>query len=468
MCWLINVGFLGRFYIEGRKDNLVSAYSIMSVHAKNETIDSKEFYNYMQRFCTIYNISYIIVDESGIVRTSIQDEGEFIHQLETNMNFQDHETTRILEQTGEYIISTTIDSGVGMDYLAMWGYLDHGYQFMLRCSLESIKNSVKTVNMFLLYVGLGATIVAAIIVDITANHILNPIRTLTEISERMSNLDFEAKYESKHKNEIDVLGERFNDMSSKLESVICELKNANNTLKQDVEVKTKVDEQRREFLANVSHELKTPLALIQGYAEGLKEGLGDTVEDRNYYCDVIVEETARMNSMVKQLLTLNQMEMGADGIEYERFDLSELIQNAVNSVNFLAKEKQMDLTIDYERPGAVFVWADEFKIDEVVRNYLTNALNHVNERKEVRVYITREEEGKVRVHVYNSGQNIPEESIERLWEKFYKVDKARTREYGGSGIGLSIVAAIMNSHQEKYGVRNRDQGVEFYFELSTK
>lgn len=215
-------------------------------------------------------------------------------------------------------------------------------------------------------------------------------------------------------------------------------------------------------MANVSHELKTPIALIQGYAEGLKEAVNDDEESREYYCDVIMDEANKMNSMVKRLLTLNQLESGNDVVTMERFDIASLISTYLQSVSILAK--QNDIRIVYTQKEPVYVWADEFKTEEVFMNYFSNALNHCAGEKVIEIKIVRESK-KARICVFNTGEPIPEDCIEHVWEKFYKVDKARTREYGGSGVGLSIVKAIMDSMNQKYGVENFADGVMFWFEL---
>ena len=228
----------------------------------------------------------------------------------------------------------------------------------------------------------------------------------------------------------------------------------------------KDDERRQKDLAaNVSHELKTPIALIQGYAEGLKEGINDDEESKDFYCEVIMDEASKMNIMVKKLLTLNQLEFGNENATMERFDIVELVKNYVKSAELLARQKEATVKIGNYKP--IFVWGDEFRVEEVLQNYFSNALNHIGGEKIVDIKIT-EKENKVRVSVFNTGNPIPEDSLKHIWDKFYKVDKARTREYGGSGVGLSIVKAIMESMNQDYGVINYDNGVEFYFELETK
>ena len=266
-------------------------------------------------------------------------------------------------------------------------------------------------------------------------------------------------------NEIDLLGNHMNRLSETLERTISELKSANVELTKDIEKKTKIDEMRREFLSNVSHELKTPLALIQGYAEGLQECINDDEESRNWYCEVIIDEAAKMNRMVKKLLTLNQLEFGNDQVVMERFNITELIRGITGASRILLE--QNGITLDLDGLDDVDVWGDEFKVEEVITNYLSNAINHCEGEKKICIFYTRKPD-LLRVSVFNTGKPIPEEDIGQIWDKFYKVDKARTREYGGSGIGLSIVKAIMDSFHQECGVINHENGVEFWMELSTK
>lgn len=288
---------------------------------------------------------------------------------------------------------------------------------------------------------------------------------LARLSEDMANLNFDAKYTSGGKNEIGVLGENFNKMSDQLEKTISELKTANNQLQQDIEQKEKLENMRNEFLGNVSHELKTPIALIQGYAEGLKEGINDDPESTEFYCDVIIDEAGKMNRMVKNLLTLNQLEFGTDEVEFERFDIVKLVKGVIASCDILIQ--QVNANVDFIADETAYVWADEFKTEEVVTNYVSNALHHLDGEKIVEIKVQKQE-NRVKVTVFNTGTPIPEADLPNLWNKFYKVDKARTREYGGSGIGLSIVKAIMEGMNQQYGVQNFDNGVEFWFTLDRK
>ena len=299
-----------------------------------------------------------------------------------------------------------------------------------------------------------------------AKGIAGPLKALADRLDGFAAGDLTSDFpEVKTEDEVGVLGNSMNMLSETLEQALAELKEANTELKKDLEKKEQIDAMRKEFLSNVSHELKTPIALIQGYAEGLNENISDDPESREFYCEVIMDEASKMNKLVKNLLTLNQLESGKDAPVMERFDIVSLIRGVLGSMHIMIEQKEA--TVIFEETEPVYVWADEFKIEEVVTNYTSNALNHLDGERKVEIKVLQEEDC-VKVTVFNTGTPIPEEDIPNLWNKFYKVDKARTREYGGSGIGLSIVKAIMESMNQEYGVQNFDNGVEFWFTLDRK
>jgi signal transduction histidine kinase len=470
MCWIINNIFLEDFYIQNRKNAITNAYNRINEAASNGDISSGDFDVELRKACDMYNINILVIDaSSNTIKSSTRDSDRLMRRLYDNF-FNVNQDIDYLVENDRYYIATSVDSATSTEYLEMWGVLDSGNMFLISSPLESIRDSVKISNRFLAYVGIVVAILSVFIIWIVSARITKPITELTKISEKMADLDFDTKYNSKSRDEIDLLGENINELSSALEKTISELKTANNELKRDIEKKEQTDEMRKEFLSNVSHELKTPLALIQGYAEGLKEGINDDdKESRDFYCEVIIDEAGKMNNMVKKLLDLNQLEFGYDVVTMERFDIVALISNFLTSAEILINQNGVNVKHDIIPP--VYVWADEFKTEEVVRNFFSNAINHVNGDKIIEIkyrLIEQENSNKVRVSVFNTGEPIPDESLPHIWEKFYKVDKARTREYGGSGVGLSIVKAIMESMNQEYGVINYTNGVEFWFELETK
>lgn len=473
LCWFLNITFLEKFYIRDKQTALLNAYAFINSAIEQGTFDSEEFELELQGLSARYNMDVLILDADSqtLKYAGVNPETTRI-QLWDNLflqgqgipgpNGMEFPQKQSLLEAEDYKIEIVRDRILKNENVEMWGSLDNGNYFLIRTALESIRDSVGVANRFLGHVGIIAALASGIIIWIVSRRITKPILQLADISDRMAHLDFDARYTGKDKNEIALLGENINRMSEALEQTISELKTANNELEKDIQQKTEIDEMRKEFLSNVSHELKTPIAIIQGYAEGLMEGISDDEESRNLYCSVICDEAAKMNTLVQKLLTLNQLEFGNEPVAMERFDLVTLIKNQIRTAEILLNQNGIELRMkDYE---PIYVWGDEFKIAEVFSNYLSNAIHYCKNDKIIDIRF-EEHDGIIRTICFNTGEPIPEESLPHVWEKFYKVDKARTREYGGSGIGLSIVKAIMESMNQAYGATNYTNGVAFWFEL---
>ena len=488
--WAANNLLLERFYVNSKVTVMRQAYrqidaliekrraaggSIRDEFPSKGTFDSgeqTEGVQLLRRLGDHNNIMTIIID--GVSDYPIVSSGrdaafmmDRIRQYILGMADTGYEKNELILETENYTIQKSYYNRSNSYYLECWGFFsDNQTIFIMSMPLESIAESVDLSNRFLGYVGLAALVIGCIAIYLVTRRVTSPILQLADISERMSRLDFDAKYTGNAQDEIGVLGNSMNTLSDKLKETVGKLKSANLTLQKDIEEKIQIDEMRKEFIANVSHELKTPIALIQGYAEGLSEGMAEDPESRDYYCGVIVDEAGKMNRMVRQLLTLTALEFGNEQLSMERFDIAEVIRGVLTAAGILIQQKNARIQLEMSPP--VYVWADEFKIEEVLTNYLSNALNHLDGARIIRISVEAPDgSGRVRVAVRNTGDPIPEEALPDLWTKFFKVDKARTREYGGSGIGLSIVKAIMESHHQEYGVRNVEDGVEFWFTLDT-
>lgn len=461
--FVVNTFFLEDYYYVRKQEVLVNMYRILNENISTMGRLEENEKHELEQICNANNISFVVTDQN--YQKIIWADQSYLEITLARLNGygigidfgQD-----IIDENERYTIQKKYDSQIGITFLEMWGRLDKGFPFIIRINAENISDSVSISNEFLKYICFVGIVLTFVIVWFISHQVTKPLRELTELSKRMAELDFDAKFTGGGSNEVGQLGAHFNMMSEKLQMAYSQLLTANNELQKDIEKKEKIDDMRKEFLSNVSHELKTPIALIQGYAEGLQECVNDDPESRAFYCDVIMDEASKMNGLVQKLLTLNQLEFGNDQVVMERFDLASLLQNKVQSIQILAQQKEAEITCDCA--PAVSVWGDEFKVEEVLTNYLSNALNHVAGEKQIKV--TVEQLGEcVRVTVFNTGAHIPEADIDQIWDKFYKVDKARTREYGGSGVGLSIVRAIMESFHQRYGVENRENGVAFWFEL---
>lgn len=365
-------------------------------------------------------------------------------------------------KTDSYEIEKVNVKRLGASYIYLAGTFKNGDHILIRASFSSITESAALSNQFFLYISLVAALIGFVVMYFVSNRFLGPITVLTNIAKRMSELDFTAKYEVKTEDEVGVLGNSMNMLSETLEQALAELKEANTELKKDLEKKEQIDAMRKEFLSNVSHELKTPIALIQGYAEGLMDNINDDEESKEFYCEVIVDEARKMNQMVKKIMDLNQLEFGYNTVTMEHFDIIAMIRAVIAKSDILLKQKEINLAFEEDAP--IYVWSDAYMSEEVFTNYLTNAINHADGEKRIDIQLEKKEK-TVKITVHNTGEQIPEEDLSKLWDKFYKVDKARTREYGGSGVGLSIVKASMEQLGQPYGVYNCEDGVSFWFEL---
>jgi len=472
LLWFLNKTLLVKYYLHSKVETLGTTLSEINYvyKDKDEDLSSDDLLN-IERLEGNKNVDIYVINNGELEFPESKRDGNdylrinalLIDYFLSDKSIKDKSMQQI-KSTKDYTIYTIFDNRMASKYIDLIGILDNGNIVYIRSNFESMQESVKIANKFLAYVGIISVLIGTGIMFYISKKFTTPILQLAGIAKKMSDLDFDVKYDVKSKDEIGELGISINTLSEKLEKNISELKSANNELLSDIQNKIQIDEIRKEFLSNVSHELKTPIALIQGYAEGLKDNITEDAESREFYCEVIIDESKKMNQMVKKLLSLNQIEFGKNQINIERFDVVALIQSILLATDILFQQKEVILHFEQNEP--IYVWADEYMVEEVITNYISNALNHVDGAKIIEIKLIRQED-VVRVAVFNTGANIPKEDIDKVWIKFYKVDKARTREYGGSGIGLSIVKAIMTSLNRECGVMNRDTGVEFWFELDT-
>ncbi len=367
----------------------------------------------------------------------------------------------IFENNDYSIISFSNFDNLGQKSLYLRGTLHEGLKVLLQVPISPMKEAVTISNYISIIIGIIVLIIGVLIVLIAAKRIARPVTELSKIADAMQNLDFSKKYKGNRNDEIGSLGKSVNMLSEKLESTIGELKEKNEMLQRDNELKEHIDEMRREFIANASHELKTPAALILGYAEGLKDNIAADEEARAMYTDVIIDETKKMDQIIRQMLDLMELEEKKEVLNAEIFSLNELANDVLQSCRVLMENKNVSLKCSFDD---VSVSGDSRRIYQAALNYVTNAVNHVDENRIIEVKV--KDEGECAYFgVYNSGKEIPKEDTDRIWEKFYKIDKARTREYGGTGLGLSIVSSVIKLHKGQYGVINCGSGVEFYFRL---
>lgn len=462
---ILNNIVLESFYLYTKQGALVDIFDEIN-KAYNTNQSEKVITNILSNYAARSNYDIILETQDGI---NLYTSNENFIQTINEMNALRSDSNRnIIYANKDVNIKKVKDPSDNITYILLSGTLDNNYNLYIRMPISSIQESVKISNTFLYLIGGITLVIAAILITFISKRFTESIQELNDIAEKMARLDFSKKFHPKDvDDEINTLGKSINIMSDKLEATIQQLRNSNVELEKDIEEKSKIEEMRTQFISDVSHELKTPIALIQGYAEGLVENVNTDEENRQFYADVILDEANKMDKLVKQLLELMKLEYGKREFQNANFNITELIQEVIRKSKVMLEENNIEVRMDM--PEEVMVYADEFYIEQVVTNYFTNAIKHAKEvfnEKYIKIKVEiRKKTNKVRVYVFNTGENIQEEDLQRIWRRFYKVDSSRNRANGGTGIGLSLVKAIMNNYNNDFGVENKDTGVEFYFDL---
>ncbi|MBR0173334.1 MAG: hypothetical protein IJQ21_11165 [Lachnospiraceae bacterium] len=402
------------YSVHVKEQSLYETAAMLNAAADDDSLYTDAFAEQVNEMAERNNIRLIVLDEDAtLVRAAAPDAEQLGRRLWERLIDADASS---FPKDGERIILETERAASGDGYIEAFGFLNNGNVFLMQTPLSGIRDSVRLANRFMLAVGGIAVLIGALV----------------------------AWYSSYW-------------------AGIFELEDRNRRLEEDLEAGRRLEAERRSFLSDVTHELKTPIALIRGYAEGLRDGVCDETRGREEYLSVILDETEKMNRMVKELTALNQLESGADAYTPGVFDLSAMVQNFLKSADILTKSSHASVRFSGE--DGVMVYADEYRTEEMLQNYFNNALQHLSGERVIEVRLSGTDAGKVRVSVFNTGDPVPEDSLPHLFEKFYKADPARARDYGGSGIGLAIVKAIQEQANEAYGVENFDNGVLFWFDV---
>ena len=456
----VNSFIIESYYLHYKKDNLLSSYEKINKYLLSD-MSIKNIELELEKIAINNNFNILITNNNSV---SIYNSSKDFKQYMLSLDRIDR--NKILYNEEDSIIIETKDYSSGINFLMLIGKLDEGSTIYIRMPLSSIKDSVKISNNFLYSIGVITVIISGVAMLVISKRFTKPISELSAIANKMSNLDFSQKYRIKDSgDEIDNLGKSINKMSDKLEDTINELKKNNVELEKDIEEKSKIDDMRKQFISDVSHELKTPIALIQGYAEGLVENVNTDEENKKFYSEVILDEANKMDKMVKELLELMKLEYGAKKMTNIFFNITELISEEIRKYTVLLDENDIEVRFNLKQP--VYVYADNHFIEQILNNYISNAIKNIEKvNKEKYIEISMKIlDNKICISVFNTGKNISEENMQKIWNRFYKEDTSRNREMGGTGIGLSLVKAIMSNYNNEYGVKNKENGVEFYFNL---
>ncbi|MCW1241056.1 MULTISPECIES: sensor histidine kinase [Bacillus] len=332
------------------------------------------------------------------------------------------------------------------------------YAFAI-ASLQPVNEAMLVLKDYYVYALIIVFLVIILLSFYYSKIIVKPLIKMNRVTKKMANFDFSEKLPVTADDEIGGLSGSINTLSVNLKDRIDRLNVANTKLQQDIERERQLEKTRKEFISGVSHELKTPLSVIRSFAEGIKDGVS---KDTTYYTDVILEETENMNRLIVEMLELAKLESGTYKLDMTTFSIGELIQQVYTKLLFSMEEKHLQVNVDVD--SSIFVNANRSRIEQVVVNLLSNAIRYTPDGEKIHVSVI-ELEDIVKVEIENTGNPIPEESLEKIWDRFYRLDASRSRHTGGTGLGLSIVKNILDLHHAEYGVYNTTNSVVFYFNL---
>lgn len=442
---LFNSIFLNSYYIYKNKGIFISLSEKISDEYINNKENSDEYINMLD---STDNISTTIADKNLNLEFTSINEKSSINKTRLSKDVKQ----RILENekkiSTKYIYYAEEKNDAQNQRLVFISKMSNGEFIILKKPLKGISESVSIANQFYMFAGGIIILIGGIFIVIFSKKITKPIIEMSAVAESISNLEFEKRIKINSQDEIGNLGQSINKISEKLSTSI-------NDLKQDVE-------RRKNLVSNMSHELKTPIGIIKGYAEGLKYGVVADKENMEKYCSVIVEECDRINNLVQELLNHSKMEAGMVKLNRTDFDIYEFISKIVERFKPTFIDK--GITFDLKCMKNYIISADRNMLEKAINNFMTNAIDYVEGRMFIQL-IAENNENKIKISVFNTGNHISMEDLNKIWDIYYKADKARTRKYGGHGLGLAIVKSIVQLHGGITKVENVDEGVIFSLEI---
>lgn len=345
------------------------------------------------------------------------------------------------------------------EFLVYGDFFSENTAIELYYSTDLIRRNANTASWALLALSLSIFVASLVGIFIVSKMYLEPVVKIKNTTQKMAKLNFKETCPTFKNKELRELSDNINFLSASLSKSLEELKNENRKLESDIEKERKQEKVRRSFVANASHELKTPISVIKGYAEGIKYGIAaDSTEE---FCDIIIEESDKMNNLIVRLM--EQLQYSSTyTLNESSFSVKDFVTDLVNGHRLDYDECNIKLSVDI--PEDFIGRGDSVLLSSVFNNYFSNALSHIDFDRKL-IISCRDVQNAYRISVYNSGKPISGTDIENIWQSFYRADKAHSRSEGRFGLGLSIVSTIQDLHKQKYGVNNKEHGVEFWFDI---
>ncbi|MGL4523865.1 MAG: HAMP domain-containing sensor histidine kinase [Bacilli bacterium] len=467
-----NMVLLEPFYKWEKKQGLEKEIHVLSLMLEERRLDDLAEYAYkiqksqnlaVDVFTDEFQLFYSTIFNQNIKGSGVQISDRITTDIQQHISLTRSILQKLVEDKeldyGQVVSFELADSAIDVSDIGYTYRLPTGGYVVVRTSMASIEDSISIFNKFLLSAAVILLLIGIILSVGVARWLGKPISRLAKMASRMKGKDFSSRWESGRKDEIGYLGDTMNELSNMMEVYIEDIENKNASITQELATKKRDEELKKAFISDVSHELKTPIALISGYAEGLRYGVGDVSD----YVEVIIDETERMERLVSDLLMLSRYDAGQEVIDCQSFDMHTLIEKVAArfQTSYAFTDAKWETILQAKDAK---VSADPLKIEHVINNYVTNALKYSDDQRRI-VLSTYQKNNHFVVEVYNSGKPIPEEERALIWTSFYRLDKARNRNMGSTGLGLSIVQKMIALHNGKCGLYNTVDGVVFFFEI---
>lgn len=451
---LVNSVFLEKYYIFKNKTTFVNEYEVLLEQYKEST--DNEFLNIVKKQNSNTGYKYLVVNEKYDVILSSAPEFQIDDRFELTKFLKKFLSKHQNELSEEKIFYQALKSDDNSQYdIVLAAKLKRDYFLLITKPVQQISDNVAIANDFIIMIGIGVLIIGALIAYYMSRRIVRPLLEITKITSKIAHLDFSKRYKGTLKDEVGILGQSINRISEKLHSTISDLNQANTDLQAELQL-------QKRFLASVSHEFKSPVGLIRGYAESLQLGMAQNKEEAEEFTAIILQETDHLSRLISDIILLMHMDSGTFHIDKKKFNLAVSIQDIINKHVQMPTEKPLQFRT--EIPSILPVYGDEGRIIQVLENLISNGIRHVDSRGILHI-TAKQLNDQVKVEVYNSGNPIPEKHLAHLFNAFYSAHDSRSRNKTGSGLGLSIVNSIMQKHGGECGVLNKEDGVVFWFSL---
>ncbi len=409
-----------------------------------------DYFSFLSQTEATNNVSIDLYDESD----NYLYEGKSSYLSGSKINIISRKTN----DDGSYF-NVVCAEGSTSQYILYGKSLKNNRHIEISTEINPIQESASLATTVTSAITVLALVLALVFIYDYSRRFTKPLIQMNEVMKKIAVLDFSAKTDIDRKDEIGTLASNINTVSDSLDAALTELREKNAKLQEDIEKERQLERMRQDFVSSASHELKTPIAIIRGYAEGLKMNIGEEDGGSAEYCDIIMAETDKMNDLVINMLEQSLYATGTKLPEKTEFNVKDYINDFLKSASPIFKEK--GITVNYSADN-ITVFGDKKQLTTVLSNIVLNACSHASGEKKINVFV--EESGKyVKINVFNTGSFIADKDKDSIFTSFYRADKAHSRKEGRFGLGLSIVKSIVTNHGCNCGFKNEDNGVTFWF-----